>query len=394
MWGFNWVDAIIVVLLGLAAVEGVRIGMLSQLFFIAGFFITLFLGGWLFPYIVRFHDPAVRTLVNASLVIVTASYAAVRSLDAAQKIHWSFRLGKLVKDRKLKLLETVLGALPGLLAGLALVWLLAVMIGRLPFAGLSNSVNDARIVQSLTRSLPSVPAVFAEFDRQIDPNAQPAVLVQPKPQSTFDYSTLDFVRAAAKAKPSLVRITSFSCGGLVGGSGFVVAPGIVATNAHVIAGAKRPIIKYQGRSYEGLPIYLDAGLDLAMLRVSGLTAPPLALAPQNVSLITTVAIAGYPGGNYQVEPGIIRDTLAVNAASIYNQGIFGRGIYVVQAHVDYGNSGGPLVMRDGRVAGIVFSKSLDVPDVAYALTSVHIDRALQHIKTSHARVGTGACIVQ
>jgi len=393
MLGFNWVDAIIVVLLGLAVVEGVRIGVLSQLFFIAGFFVVLFLAGSLFPHIVRFHDPAARTLVNVILVLLAASYAAVRSLDAAQKIHWSFRLGKLSNGRKLKLAETVLGALPGLVAGIVVVWLLAVMLGRLPFAGLSNSVNDARIVQTLSLKLPPVPAVFAEFNRQIDPTAQPYVYVQPKPQPMFDYSAVDVSQAAANAESSIVRITSFDCGGLVGGSGFVVAPGIVATNAHVIAGAKRPIIKYRGQSYEGIPIYLDAGLDLAMLRVPGLDAPPLTLAPQNVSLNTTVAILGYPGGNYRVEPGIIRDTRSVDAANIYNQGIFGRGIYVLQAHVDYGNSGGPVVMQDGTVVGIVFSRSLEVSDEAYALTSVHIDHALERVKTSHTRIGTGACML-
>jgi S1-C subfamily serine protease len=140
-----------------------------------------------------------------------------------------------------------------------------------------------------------------------------------------------------------------------------------------------------------VPIYFDAGLDLAMLRVTGLTAPSLPLAPQNVSLDTTVATLGYPGGNYRVEPGIIRNTLSVDAANIYNQGIFGRGIYVVQTYIDYGSSGGPIVMQDGTVAGIIFSKSVAVPDIAYALTSVHVDRALQRAQKSYARVGVGAC---
>jgi S1-C subfamily serine protease len=267
------------------------------------------------------------------------------------------------------------------------------MIGRLPFVGLSNSVNDARIIQTLTGKLPPAPAVFAEFNGHIDPNAQPYIFAQPKPQATFDYDPQVVQSAAARAELSIVRITSFSCGGIVAGSGFAVAPGLVATNAHVIAGSRRPIIKYNSNSYEGIPIYFDANLDLAILRVQGLGAPPLSLIPNNVSLNTTAAVLGYPGGNYRVEPGIIRDTRATAGTSIYDMGSFGRGIYVVQAQVDYGNSGGPIVTQSGKAAGIIFSKSTEVDDIAYALTSVHINDALRQAKTSHTRVGTGGCMV-
>ncbi|HSX43086.1 MAG TPA: MarP family serine protease [Candidatus Saccharimonadales bacterium] len=394
MFGCNWIDLVIIVLLAGVVAEGIRIGVLSQLFVIAGFFSVLFISGWFFPHVVRFDDLTLRTVINAALVLLSATYAAMRSFDLGQKIHWSFRQGKLQKNRGLETAETILGSLPGLAAGVMLVWLLGVMVGRLPFVGLSNSVNDARIMQELTRRMPPVPAVFAEFNGQINPNAQPYVFLQPRPQATFQYDPAAVQAAAGKATASVVRITSFSCGGVAAGSGFVVAPALVATNAHVVAGSRRPIIKYGGNSYEGVPIYFDAGLDLALLRVQGLTAAPLELAPRNVALDTTVAVLGYPGGNYRVAPGIIRDTRATAGASIYDQGNFGRGIYLVQGQVDPGSSGGPIVMQNGRVAGIVFSKSTDVPNVAYALTSVHIGDALRQAGTSHRRVGTGACMAE
>jgi len=393
MLGFNWVDGIVVVFLAITVAAGLRAGVVSQLFVITGFFVSLFICGWLFPYVVRFHDPTLRTAVNAILVLLTSAYAGVRSLDLGQKVHWSFRLGRLKKDHKLETAETMLGALPSLAAGLALVWLLGVAIGRLPFVGLSNSVNDAKIVQLLTQSLPPVPAVFAEFDRQVDPNAQPYIFVQSKPQVSFNYDPEAVHLAAAKATASVVRITSFSCGSIVGGSGFVIAPGLVATDAHVIAGSRRPIIKYNNSSYEGVPVYFNALLDLAILRVPALPAPALQLAPKSIDLNTTVAVLGFPGGNYQVAPGIIRDTRATAGTNIYDLGKFDRGIYLVQAQVDYGNSGGPLVTSSGMVAGIVFSKSTTVSNIAYVLASAHITTALQRVKASTARVSTGACVV-
>jgi uncharacterized membrane protein required for colicin V production len=392
MFGLNWVDAIIVALLVGIVIEGTRVGVLSQLFVIAGFFAALFITGWVFPHIIRFHDPTLRTIVNAGLVLLASMYAAVRSFDLGQRIHWSFRIGKLAGDRKLETTETILGSLPSIIAGLALIWLAGVMIGRMPFVGLSNSVTDARIVQTLSQVLPPAPAVFAMFDERIDPNAQPYVPLSPKPQANFNFDADSVQQAATKANASMVRVTSFSCGGIVSGSGFAIGQSLVATNAHVIAGSTRPIIKHGGDSYEGIPVYFDAALDLAILEVRDLPTPPLALAPNNASLDTTVAVLGYPGGNYRVEPGIIRDTRATASANIYDLGSFGRGLYLVQTHVDYGSSGGPVVLKDGSVAGIIFSKSDEVPDTAYALTSVHIRDALNRIEVSRTRVGTGACM--
>jgi S1-C subfamily serine protease len=391
LFGFNWIDAIILLLLILTVIEGLRIGFLSQTFAITGFFGALFLAGWLFPHLLPIHDRTIRTIVNTNAVLLAAGWAGVRSSDFGQDIHWSFRLGKLKGSPKLETTETILGSLPAIAAGLALVWLLGVTISRMPFAGLSNSVSDSRIVQQLTRTLPAAPAVFADFDKGVNPNAQPYVFAQPKPQPSFDYSAADF--QAAEATAGVVRITSFSCGSITAGSGFVVGTGLVATNAHVIAGSSRPIIKYAGKSYEGTPVYFDANFDLAIVRIQQLDVPALPLADSNAKLQSTVAVLGYPGGNYTALPGIIRDTLAVDARSIYDQGVFGRGVYVIQASIEPGSSGSPVVQPNGQVVGIIFSQSTDRQNVAYALTSVIMAPALQKAQLSHVRVSTGACVM-
>lgn len=392
MWGLNWVDAVAVVLLIVLAIEGLRIGVLSQLLFITGFFVTLFVTGWIFPHLSPIHNTTLKTLINGGAVLLAALYAGIRSLDLGQKVHWSLRIGKLRNDKLFKRLETIFGAAPALIAGLVVIWLLGVAIGRLPFAGLSNSVSDARLVQTLTGAFPSVPAVFAEFNGHLNPNAPPYVPLQAKPSVGFTYKPNEVADATANASSSVVRITSFGCGGVISGSGFVVANGLVATNAHVIAGAKRPIIKYGSESYEGIPVYFDVGLDLALLRVSGLHAPPLTLVSQTVVLESTVAVLGYPGGNYLVTPGLVRDTAALSSANIYDMGSYGRGIYQLQATVSYGNSGGPVVQANGHAIGMVFSKSTDVTNIAYALTSPHIIDAVKQTGTSARRVSTRACM--
>jgi uncharacterized membrane protein required for colicin V production len=391
LYGINWVDIVIVLIIVLAVAKGIKVGILAQLFAIIGFFGALFLAGWLIPHILPIHDLTIKTLVNTIIVLAIASIVGIIASGYGQSIHWSFRLGKLIGSPKLETAENVLGCLPAIVATLIFVWLIGVAIGRMPFVGLSNSVDDSFIVQHLTYSLPTVPSVFAEFTSYINPNSPPYVFNRPKPNSAFNYSSTNYQNAELKAVKSIVRISSFSCGGITAGSGFIVGNGLVATDAHVIAGSKRPIIKYNNHSYEGVPLYFNPDLDLAIMRVKNLDAPKLSIYG-NAPLDSTVAILGYPGGNFRSTPGILRETLAVNARSIYDQGIFGRGVYVVQTSLETGSSGSPIVLENGQVAGIIFSISTSNNNYAYALTSSLLSSPVQKSETSSTRVGTGACI--
>jgi len=393
MWGFNWVDVIVLCLLISAAIEGIRTGFLAQFFSFTAFFGTLFLAGWIFPHLLPIHDPNAEAVVNALLVLSAAVCAGMYGLSVGDNVHWSFRIGKLMDRRNFKRAESSLGILTAVAACLVAIWLLGAGISRLPFEGLSNSVSDSKIIQQLIDHLPPVPVVFSEFDKQIDPNSQPYISMQPKPYSSFEYSVSDFQAAEAKASASVVRITSFGCGGLVSGSGFVVAPGLVVTNAHVIAGVRRPIVKYRQSSYVGVPVFFEAEQDLAILRVEHLSAPSLAITNDVIKTNMTVAIIGYPGGNYTRVPGIIRDNQAVTNANIYNEGSLSQTVYGIQTTIEDGSSGSPAVLASGQVVGVIFSKSLTTSDYAYALFSTYVTSALSEAKLSSQRVGTGSCAV-
>ena len=355
MFGFNWIDIIIVGLLVGAVVGGIRIGFLMQIGVIASFFSVLFLGGWLWPHILPIEDRTLLTLVNANLVLIGATYAGVRGFDLGAYAHRELRKTQL---RKLKPIEAWLGVIPSVAAVLIFIWLLTAMISRLPFEGFSNSTSDALIVQKLDQNLPPVPSVFATFNHVVDPNSPPQIFAEPKPQTSFNFSTGEVQQATAKAEASIVRITSFGCGGLVSGSGFAIGPNLVATNGHVVAGVKRPIVKYDNHSFEAVPVLFNANLDFAILRIQNkvhnFNAPPLKLAKESIDLNTSVAVLGYPGGDYTAVPGIIRNDLTLFGRNIYNIGFFGRDVYEVQASAEEGGSGGPIVLADGRVAGVLF----------------------------------------
>src|SRR5581483_1287999 len=155
----------------------------------------------------------------------------------------------------------------------------------------------------------------------------------------------------------VVRLLGTACGLGVEGSGWVAAPGVVVTNAHVVAGESDTTVQVGGAG-ANLPaqaLVFDPHDDIAVLRVPGLSVPPLALA-SNPAAGTAVAILGYPeDGPFRAEPGRIGDTEDVNTQDAYGNGPVTRSITALRGLVRPGNSGGPLVDAQGRVDATVFA---------------------------------------
>lgn len=293
----------------------------------------------------------------------------------------------------MRLVEPGLAIFLSVASMLTAVWLIAAVISRLPFVGFSNSTSDALIVQTLNRNLPPTPKFFSLIGRHVDINNAPRVVTKSDAKSVSIVPPFlpDANSAAASAENSIVRITSFGCGGIVSGSGFVVGQNLIATNAHVIAGVPRPIVKHNDNSYEGIPVFFDANLDFAVMRVQNLDAKPIELDTSDVAPSTTVAVLGYPDGNYQAAPGVVLDKVVAEIRSIYDIGVIGRDIYGVQMDIHPGSSGGPIVLADGRLAGIVFSRASEVDNYGFALTSKSIEGPINQAAKTKRRVGTGVC---
>jgi S1-C subfamily serine protease len=384
----NWFDVIIVLLL-VAFVWFLRkAGLLTHLLLIVGFFGGLFFGGWLFPHLLPLHDATLKTIINENLVLLFSVYLGAKGYDLGKYLDYKFKKIWLHK------LDIGLGVIFNICFGLIVIWLVASMIGRLPFAGLSNSANNSLIVQLLDNHLPPIPAVFLVFNRAVNPNNPAEVFVHANQQVEVyePISSPSLNAAAIKAGNSMVRVTSFGCGDLLSGSGFVVAPNVIITNAHVIAGAHRPIIKYGSQSYAGTVVLFNPNLDLAAIRVSGLIAPSLTLDKQEVMAGTPVVALGYPNGNYSMLAGVVRDEQVVYGSDIYGVGAFGREIYEVQAQIQQGSSGGPLILQDGQVAGVVFARSGSIKDDGFALDSQSLFSSFSQAEHSTRRVGTGVCV--
>ena len=384
----NWVDLLIILLLAGSVYVAVKIGLYRLLFVIVGFFGAMFFGGYVFPHLLPIKDDTLKFIINCNLVLLFSIFGGVKGFDIGHK------LKKSIKHPKHHAYESWLGGLLGCAAMLIVVWLLAVVVGRMPFAGLSNSANDALIVQKLDETLPPVPAIFARLDMLIDPNAQPKVFKghQPRPALISRGLSLELAMVANDKSDSVVRLTGFGCGGIVTGTGFVVAPNLIATNAHVVAGVKRPIIKSEYESYVGEPVVFNAGADVAILRTKGFKAQPFEISDTLLQPKSRLAMVGYPNGNFTVREAEVISLDDILVSNIYGIGDFGRKVYYFRADVRDGNSGGPIIGSDGKVAGMVFARVDGKSGAGYALISDKLTPLISQAKKTNRKVSTGACL--
>jgi S1-C subfamily serine protease len=183
----------------------------------------------------------------------------------------------------------------------------------------------------------------------------------------------------------------------VEGSGWVARPGLVVTNAHVVAGEHDTAIEIGGNA-PGLPAALvdfDPHDDIAVLRVGGLHQRALPLADHPVPG-TPAAILGYPlDGPYDPQPGRIGQTQVATTQDAYGNGPVQRSIEALRGFVRPGNSGGPLVDASGEVVGTVFAAITGSAGTSggdgLAVPNALVRAQLARAEARSGRVSSGPC---
>lgn len=384
------VDIVIILLFLSALVRGRELGLVQQVFSTVGFFGGLFLGAALEPQVVSHAtSPLSRTLLT---VAVTLGCALVL-LSVGEYI--GVVLKSKLRRLKFNRVDVVLGAAAGGLTLLLTVWLVAPVLISLPFPGLQQAVRGSWIVSRLERSLPSAPNVIADLGHVIDPNGFPQVFtgLEPSLPTNTPLPNLGSLNATVtQDRASVVKIEGRGCGGIVEGSGFVAGNGFVVTNAHVVAGVSNPVVLDTNGEHATTVVWFDPNLDLAVLRVSNLAGRVLTISTNHVANGTASAVLGYPGGGgFTADPASVLSEFTAVGRNIYGQGATSRDVYGVKANIIPGNSGGPLVARDGSVIGIVFAESTTYNQVGYALATPQVVTELHQAETANTPTSTGPC---
>jgi len=389
----DWVDLLIIGLMLLAAVHGLRLGALVQLLTFGGFWLGMLLGTvvWV-PILTFMHNNDARAVVTVALVLVTASgFSFVGRVLGT----WS---NVTLRRHHLGHIDSGFGVLVAVVSVLLSAWLVASVISspNSRFTWLSAAVARSDILHSVDRVLPQVPSVFTDLQNFLNDQGFPQVFSTLTPPATGTISTPTNAATNALADPAIfstVKVIGTACGNEQEGSGFVVGPGMVATNAHVIAGEADPQVILGGTPYKATPVLFDPSFDLAILRTRAPLGPVLHIDAEEVGRGTQAAILGYPeDGPLTVNPAGVTAEVTALGRDIYNQGAVTRGVYALDAVVRPGNSGGPLMGPGGQVIGVVFSRSTVYPDVGYALTSPGVLARVQEAASHQQPVSTGKCV--
>jgi S1-C subfamily serine protease len=384
------IDWLIVAFTGLLAVygylQGFIVGALSLAGFAIGAFIGTRVGPLLLPSGAHSHYAPLFGLVGALLAggMLASGFEGI-GLHARAAL-------------RLPGLRTIDGLLGGALTacvGLGIAWIIgAVALDASGSVPLRRDIQRSAILGELNQLLPPSGPVLNALAR-FDP--LPAVR---GPSADVPAPTRAVLRSRGvrAARGSVVRVVGTACGLGIEGSGWVAAPGIVVTNAHVVAGETDTTVQLAGQP-PGLPaqaIDFDPHDDIAILRVDGLRARPLQIAPSAPPGVAA-AILGFPlDGPFDAEPGRIGDTQQVRTDDAYGNGPVTRTIASLRGLVRPGNSGGPMIDAGGRVLATVFaaitrSSGGDRGGGGFAVPNAQVRAHLAAAQTRNQVVGTGPC---
>lgn len=362
IWGFRQgliVGALTLIGFGAGAFAGSRVGPL------------LLTQGSRSPYAPLFA--ALGALLVGALVAVTLE---------------SFALGlraRLVRGRALHAADGAGGAALIAAVALGLVWVFGAVALHVPgTTRLRADVQRSLILRRLNEMLPPSGPILNALNR-VDP--APTIAGPTTPVAPPD-AAIASDPAVLRAGRSVVRVLGTACGLGIEGSGWVARPGLVVTNAHVVAGEDDTTVTTpDGASLAATPVHYDPGNDLALLRI-GADLPSLRFAP-DPKRGEGGAVLGYPeNGPYALAPARLGDTRSVLSEDSYGRGPIRRTIAFLRGSVRSGNSGGPLVDPRGRVLGTVFAATTSGPPGGFAVPDSIVSSALDEASTP---VDTGPC---
>jgi S1-C subfamily serine protease len=292
----------------------------------------------------------------------------------------------------LRTIDGLLGAALTASVALGIAWIggaIALQSSNSPV--LQRDIQRSAILRGLNELLPPSSPILHALAR-IDPLptvSGPQANVGPPPAGIVNAPAVDAAGA------SVVKVLGTACGLGIEGSGWVAAPGIVVTNAHVVAGESDTTVQIGGNppGLDADVIDFDPHDDIAVLRVSGLHEPVLHLAA-NPRSGTAAAILGYPlDGPFNKEPGRIGQTETVSTEDAYGNGPVTRSITALRGHVRPGNSGGPMIDAGGQVVATVFAAITGSPsgEGGFAVPNALVRTQLKDAVARNHPVSTGPC---
>jgi len=390
----DWVlVALVVAFAVIGWVQGFVVGLLSLVGLIGGAAVGLIVA----PSVLAWLEPGMGTALLAILLVILCAAIGQWALS------W---LGETVRERLggegARRIDGLAGSLLGAASVLIVSWLIGAAVASASVPWLSEQARESSVLAAVDSTVPFSPDRLREplrdvvnsggFPEVVAPFVAEVVVEVDEPDPGLDRT--EQVRAALAGVVKVLGRAD-ACSSQLEGSGVVVAPARVLTNAHVVAGTSRVVVEApEAEPLVAAVVFFDPDSDVAVLDVPGLQAPPVAFAPDLAQQGEAAVVAGYPnGGGLDTGNARVRSTNELLGLDIYGRGEVLRTVVGFRGQVSPGNSGGPLLSDAGQMLGLVFAASLTDPDTAYALAPDELADAVSVASAGTVTaVPTGACV--
>ncbi len=292
------------------------------------------------------------------------------------------------------------GAVLGVLSVLLVSWMIAVPLASSPYPSLASEAIGSSIVRGVNDAMPdSMRALYGKLRSFLDQSGFPPVfgdlpsttIVNVPAPASLTPAEKRHVRTAAQSTFKIYGQAP-ECGRGIEGSGFVVSPHHIMTNAHVVAGTRQVSVVVGGQQVPATVVLYDPDRDVALLNVPDLSARRLHFVTAPASTGDPAIVMGFPeDGPLDVRAARVRTRTMVSGSDIYGNSGVRREVYSIRSLVRSGNSGGPLLASSGKVLGVVFATDLRSSDTGYVLTAGEVASDFAKARSATTPVATGGC---
>jgi S1-C subfamily serine protease len=385
-------DIILVLVVLAYAVSGYWQGFITGAFATVGLLAGGFFGIWLAPTVLGDVSPSIWVSLGALFIVLLSA-----SFGQALMQFVGSRLRARITWQPARAVDAVGGALLSVVAVLVVTWALGVAVSGSGLPFVSNQVRESEVLRTVDKAMPArAVRALNSFNDVVGSSFFPQYLEPFAPERITEVGPPPAKIASdpevAAAAESVLKIHGEnSCGSGVEGTGFFYSPDRVMTNAHVIAGVTTPRLVTEDGEVDTTVVYYNADIDVAVLRVDGLSRPHLSF-DQEAGAGDPGAVLGYPqDGPYDVQGARIRAEQRLQSRDIYGEDMVVREVYSVRSDIRPGNSGGPMVSPEGKVLGVVFAASVSDKSTGYVLTADQVGEAAAQGITNEEPVSSGRC---
>ena len=391
MFGLTILDLALILMLLSYLIYGLRNGFMVTLGGIAGFVVGAIAAFMAVPLVSGWVTDSgwrLTATVGAAVVLIALGHGLGTMIG--RKVRHAMRI------KPLHAVDRLIGGVVSVVVAALVMSMLAFSISSLGVPFVSQQLAESRVIRYIDSVTPTpVKSTMAQLRSTVIGDGIPKLIEGvgpvtpvPVPNESTDTPALN------QAADSVLKIagTAFECGQNQTGSGFVVSPGRVVTNAHVVAGVSQPVVEVpDGGALPGRVVYFDSQRDIAVLAVDGLQSNPLPLSA-DLAAGSPAAFAGYPhGGPFQSKPATIQGISTILVPDIYGNNPSPELVYRLAGDVQPGNSGGPLLTMQGQVAGLIFAKTTTDAALGFALTMQDLEPVAAQAPGLSDPVSAGQC---